>query len=208
MPITYDQAIRDIIKAGQRLDSRGLAPATSGNYSVRLGDGRIAITVSGKHKGRMAPDDIMTVDAAGAALEHKKPSAETLLHSSIYKLYPNVKAILHTHSVPSVALTKVKAANQNIALENYEMLKAFPGVETHETRIDIPVFENSQDIAALAREVEARLKNAPNVPGYLIKGHGLYVWGRDMEEAERVAEAMEYLLLCEVEMMKLKGAKA
>src|SRR6185437_16083673 len=97
---SLDEAIEAIIAAGRRLDGRGLAPATSGNYSVRLNDGRIAVTVSGRHKGRLSRDDVMLVDANGIALEGKKPSAETALHTVIYRLYPQANAVLHVHSVP------------------------------------------------------------------------------------------------------------
>src|SRR5579862_5043262 len=94
-----DEARRTLVAVGHRLDARGLAPATSGNYSVRLADGRIAITVSGAHKGRLLPEDVMLVDAEGTALDNKRPSAETGLHTSLYKLYAHINAMLHVHSV-------------------------------------------------------------------------------------------------------------
>jgi methylthioribulose-1-phosphate dehydratase len=211
MSITYEQAAREIIAAGQRLDARGLAPATAGNYSIRLGDGTIAITVSGRHKGRMNESDIMLIDAEAKPLVDKKPSAETLLHTHIYKRYPHANAVLHTHSIPGVALTRFLPRNEYLTLEGYELLKAFPGIDTHATRIDLPVFSNTQDMRALSVAVDAKLED--NTPAYLIRDHGIYVWGRDMEEAERVAEALEHLLHCEIEMMKLtmiknKGAVA
>jgi methylthioribulose-1-phosphate dehydratase len=201
----YRKATEEIIAAGQRLDARGLAPATSGNYSVRLNDGRIAITVSGRHKGRMVAEDIMLIDSAGKPLEDKKPSAETLLHVVLYKAYPQANAVLHTHSVAGVALTRFLPRSDKIVLEGYEMLKAFPGITTHETKISIPVFDNTQDMDFLAEQVKARLE--PGMPAYLIKDHGIYTWGKDMEEAERVSEALEHILLCEIEMLKLQGKK-
>lgn len=206
MPETYETAIQQIIETGKRLDTRGLAPATSGNYSQRLQDGTIAITVSGGHKGRLAMNDIMRIDANGKALESKKPSAETLLHVQIYKSFPDVNAVLHTHSVPGVALTRVRPRTDAIVLAGYELLKAFPGVITHETSITVPVFDNTQDMEALSHDVAPRLKK--DTYAYIIRDHGIYVWGRDMAEAERVAEAMEHLLACELEMLKLKGVAA
>lgn len=186
---------------------RGLAPATSGNYSMRLSDGRIAITVSGRHKGRMNDDDIMAVDKNGTPLESKKPSAETLLHVSLYKIYPDVHAILHTHSIPGVAITRFFRDDDTISLEGYELLKAFPGITTHDTRIDIPVFDNTQDMEILSREVESRLRQNPQTPAYIIRDHGIYTWGQDMAEAERVTEALEHLLACELETVKLRATK-
>jgi methylthioribulose-1-phosphate dehydratase len=204
--MTLEQAIRDIVTAGQRLDVRGLAPATAGNYSVRLNDKEIAITVSGHHKGRMDGNSIMRVDMNGKALENKRPSAETLLHTHIYKRYPHVNAVLHTHSVAGVALTRFLRHKNELILEGYELLKAFPGITTHETKISLPVFNNTQNIKALSAEADQKLQD--DTYGYLIRDHGIYVWGRDMEEAERVAEALEHLLQCEIEIIKLKGAVA
>ena len=68
---------RLLAEVGRRLDSRGWAPATAGNYSVRLADGSVAITTSGKHKGRLTADDFMRVDLDGNPLTPGKPSAET-----------------------------------------------------------------------------------------------------------------------------------
>ena len=191
-----------IIAAGRRLDARELAPATSGNYSVRLSDGRIAVTVSGRHKGRLGPDDVMVVSADGVALEDKKPSAETGLHTQLYRRYPHVNAILHVHTVPVVTLTRHLPRADEIVLRDYEMLKAFPGITTHQAAVAIPVFENSQDIPALSREVDRRLQNPP---AYLIRGHGAYGWGKSMDEAERVIEALEHLLSCEIEALRLRN---
>jgi len=209
MAMSLDEAVDAIVASGRRLDARGLAPATSGNYSVRLRDGRIAVTVSGRHKGRLSRDDVMLVDTDGVALEGKKPSAETALHTVIYRLYPLANAVLHVHSVPVVALTRHLAGAAELVLRGYEMLKAFPGITTHEVAVAIPIFENSQDVAALAREVaedtSERLRDGQaHAPAYLIRGHGVYGWGKDLEEAERVIEGLDHLLRCEIEGIRLR----
>ena len=209
IPPSLDAAVETIIAAGRRLDARELAPATSGNYSVRLSDGRIAVTVSGRHKGRLRPDDVMVVSADGVALEDKKPSAETGLHTQLYRRYPQVNAILHVHTVAVVTLTRHLPQASEIVLQDYEMLKAFPRITTHQTVVTIPVFENSQDIPALSREVDRRLQDEAGAPAYLIRGHGAYGWGKDMDEAERVIDALEHLLSCEIEALRLRnGAQA
>ena len=152
----------------------------------------------------------MLVDTDGVALEGKKPSAETALHTVIYRLYPQVNAVLHVHSIPVVALTRHLPGASEIVLQGYEMLKAFPGITTHDIAVEIPIFENSQDIVALAREVTEdtgqRLHSrATQAPAYLIRGHGAYGWGKDLEEAERVIEGLEHLLGCEIELRRLRA---
>jgi len=204
MPISLDEAVEAIVASGRRLDARGLAPATSGNYSVRVDERRIAVTVSGRHKGRLTRDDVMLVDETGSALENKKPSAETGLHTLIYELFPQVNAVLHVHSIPVVTLTRHLPAATEVVLRDYEMLKAFPGITTHETVVGIPIFANSQNIAALAQEVRGRLQTGAPPPAYLIRGHGAYGWGKGIEEAERVIEALEHLVSCEIEALRLR----
>ena len=205
---SLDQAVQAITAIGQRLDARGLAAATSGNYSARLVDGRIAITVSGRQKGRLSAKDVMLVDGQGTPLEDQRPSAETALHTLVYRLCPHVNGVLHVHSVASTTLSRHLGTAGEILLQGYEMLKAFPGVSTHETALRIPLFENSQDIPRLAESVARRLREQPGLPAYLIRGHGAYGWGRDLEEAERVIEALEHLLLCEIQALLLRGANA
>jgi len=198
--MNFDVAARQIVDVGHWLAGCGWAPAGAGNYSVRLGDGSIAITASGAHKGRIDTGDVMRIDPFGHALDGKTPSAETLLHTLIYRLRPSVGAILHTHSVAATVLSRRLAGNV-LRLQGYEVAKAFPGVDDHETVVVLPVLDNDQDMAVLSLRVEASL--APDTPCYLIRGHGLYGWGRDMEEASRVVEASEFLLDCELEHLKL-----
>ena len=208
-PIDFASAAAAIIAVGGRLDARGLAPATAGNYSIRLEDRSIAITVSGAHKGRLTPDEIMRVDPNGAALDGKKPSAETLLHCLVYAVDPNASAVLHTHSVPGTVLSRALAGERSIPLEGYELLKAFPGIDTHDIGIALPLVDNSQDMAALAAELRPRLlAQQPLLPAFYIIGHGLYAWGTSMDRAEHTVEASEFLLECAWEEMKLHGARS
>jgi methylthioribulose-1-phosphate dehydratase len=202
-----DSAVEAIVAIGKRLDGRGLAPATAGNYSMRLGDGSLAVTVSGSHKGRLGPADVMRVSMRGDALDGKRPSAETLLHCLIYETDPSAQAVLHTHSVAGVVLSRALVGLSAIMLEGYELLKIFPGIESHASRVAMPLVENTQDMAALAAELRPLLASqSPLLPAFYIRGHGLYAWGDSLDAAEHVVEACEYLLACELEALKLRGA--
>ena len=97
---------------------------------------------------------------------------------------------------------RLYAGAGHIRLEGYELLKAFHGNTTHDDSIDVPVFANTQDMPTLAAQVDALLDRKP-LWGYLIDGHGLYAWGRDMAEARRHLEAFEFLFHCELELRKL-----
>ena len=110
MSPTREHLARQIIDAGRFLYGRGWSPATSSNYSTRLGAEQALLTVSGKHKGQLGPDDVLATDLAGNSLEPgKKPSAETLLHTQLYAWRADIGAVLHTHSVNATVLSRVTA---------------------------------------------------------------------------------------------------
>ena len=60
------------------------------------------------------------------------------------------------------------------------------------------MFGNDQDIAALARQVDARMREPTAIPAYLSAGHGLYPWGKTGREARHRLEALEFMFECEL----------
>ncbi len=207
-PLPYDperlaRCADEIIVNVRELAERGWTPATSSNFSCRMDATNVAITVSGRDKGRLVAADIMVVDVDGNPVATtQKSSAETLLHTQLYKRFPEIGCVLHTHSLNQTVASRLYAAKGAMRLEGYELLKAFAGNTTHDTLLDLPVLPNTQDMPELAARVETLLDAGP-MWGYLIEGHGLYAWGRDMAEARRHLEAFEFLLACELEMRRL-----
>jgi methylthioribulose-1-phosphate dehydratase len=196
---------RAIADAGRKLGAQGLTPATSSNFSMRIDAAHIAITISGRDKGTLVPEDIMVIDMEGHAVGGAaKPSAETLLHTQIYARFPEAQAVLHTHSRTQTVASRLFANEGVIRLAGYELLKAIAGQTTHETLIDVPVFPNTQEMPELVSRVDAWIASGQPLYGYLIDGHGIYTWGRDMAEAERHVEAFEFLLGCELDLRRLK----
>jgi len=201
----YAIAAQSIVDAGRFLYDRGWSPATSSNYSARIDSDHIAITVSGRHKGQLAAGDVMVVDLNGNPVQSNcKSSAETLLHTVLYQVFPDAGAVLHTHSVKATVLSRLIPPGKSLELEGYELQKAFAGVTSHEGRLSIPVFDNTQDIPALAEQTGEWFRAHPEQPGYLIRGHGLYTWGATMADCLRHVEAFEFLFECELETMRVR----
>ena len=198
-------ATAELIAGTRELAALGWTPATSSNFSMRLDERTAAITVSGRDKGRLVPDDIMVVDLEGRAVgSDKRPSAETVLHTQLYARLPGVGCVLHTHSLAQTLASKLYAGAGHIRFEEYELIKAFRGQDTHEAVMDVPVLANNQHIPTLAAQVDVLL-DKKEFWGYLIEGHGLYAWGRDMAEARRHLEAFEFLLGCELDLRRLRS---
>lgn len=206
----YAQAIADLISVGQYFFARGWSLATSSNYSVVVNHQplRLLITASGKDKGRLTPEDFVVVDERGRPTPPDQPraSAETLLHVVAAKR-SGVGAVLHTHSVWATLLSDVFYEQGGIRIEGFEMLKGLAGIDSHQASIFLKIFDNTQDIAALAGEVERWLAAQQSQPcyGYLIRRHGLYTWGRNLDEARRHVEALEFLLECVGQRQRIAG---
>jgi len=186
-----------LAQLGREFHRRGWALGTSGNFSAVVSHDplRIAITASSLDKSRLVPENIIQVDSEGRPLEPeaRKPSAETLLHVAIVQGL-GAGAVLHTHSVWSTILSDYHLGRGGIFIEGYEMLKGLSGVVTHEHREWVPILENSQDMKALAAETTRLLEENQKVHGFLIRRHGMYTWGRDLDEASRHVEIFEFLL--------------
>jgi methylthioribulose-1-phosphate dehydratase len=184
--------------------ARGWLPATSGNFSVR-GGGQIFITPSGLDKGQLVPADLLEADLEGGVLAgHGKPSAETVLHTVIYRERTTARAILHVHSVWNTLLSGRFAHVDAVRIEGYELLKGLSGVSTHAHEECIPILENTQDYEALSNDLSLTMRQHPRAHGVLLSRHGLYTWGESVAEARRHMEALEFLF--EVEGRRLSGA--
>ncbi|MCB1614916.1 MAG: methylthioribulose 1-phosphate dehydratase [Pseudomonadales bacterium] len=203
-PDVFRSIAKKLAVSGRQIYARGWSPATSSNFSIRINADSCAITVSGKPKGELSEQDIMIVDLQGIPLTPQKPSAETLLHTQLYRREPEIGAVLHTHSLAATVLSRL-IKSREVVLSGYELLKAFDGIQTHDLTIKLPVFENTQDIAALASEVEQRMTKQGTGIAYLIRGHGLYTWGKTLSDCERHLEALEFLLQCELEKARVSG---
>jgi methylthioribulose-1-phosphate dehydratase len=195
-----------LVQTARWTSRMGWAPATSTNYSVRLpadaAPAYSAITSSGVDKSTIEVEHILSIDQHGTAIDADglHPSAETPLHLLLYRTM-GAGAVLHTHSLPAALLSYLARDEGRVLLSGWELLKGLRGINTHEVDISLPVFPNSQDMQALSALVERSLSGESSCYGFLLAGHGLYAWGKDIPEAKRHLEVFEYLLQCQREVM-------
>jgi methylthioribulose-1-phosphate dehydratase len=195
MDASRTELFERIADVGRRLERRGWAVGTSGNFSAVVSQKplRLAITASGLDKAALVPEDVVEVDEDARLVAGRgKPSAETHLHVAVVRAR-GAGAVLHTHSVWSTLLSDAHAAAGELPIAGYEMLKGLDGVVTHEHEERVPIVENAQDMPALARRVEELLRERPDAHAFLLRRHGLYTWGRDLAEAVRHVEILEFL---------------
>lgn len=192
--MSFAELAARLAETGRQCYARGWALGTSGNFStvVNRDPLRLAITTSGVDKGTLSAGQIVEIDEHGKVVAGSgRPSAEASIHLAIVRAR-GAGSVLHTHSIWSTILSDAATEN-GLALEGYEMLKGLDGIGTHEHREWLPILENTQDWAAAVPQVEAILTEYPQVHGFLIRRHGLYTWGRDLAEAKRQVESLEFL---------------
>jgi methylthioribulose-1-phosphate dehydratase len=192
----FQDLAESLAEIGRGFYQRGWVFGTSGNFSAVVSERplRLAITPTGLDKGALNPAQFLEIDEAARVVRGDGlPSAETGLHLAIVRTR-GAGAVLHTHSLWSTLLSDVFLPDGAVALEGFEMLKGLREVHTHEHREILPILENSQDINQLAEKVQALLNRDPAVHGFLLRRHGLYTWGRDLAEAKRHVEVLEFLL--------------
>lgn len=192
----FRQLAETLAEIGRSFCARGWALGTSGNFSAVVSREplRIAITSTGLDKSKLAAEHILEVDDSARVLRGKgRPSAETSIHLAIVRVI-GAGAVLHTHSVWSTILSGQHAAKGGVTIEGYEMLKGLDGVQTHEHREWLPIVDNSQDMVQLSQAVAAILAQQPGIHGILLREHGLYTWGAELEEAKRHVEILEFLM--------------
>jgi methylthioribulose-1-phosphate dehydratase len=198
-----EEAARGVLALAHHAGARGWVPATSGNFSVRIDADTCAVTASGGDKGALKTDGVIRAAIRGPA--HPRASAEAPLHYLMYRLSPAIGAVAHVHAQAAVLASLALAEDARVRIEGLELLKAISGIKTHETHLDVPIFDNEQDMEALAGRVEARLNAEGLGFGFLLAGHGLYAWGANTQETLRHLDAFDYLFTL---MLKLKGIPA
>lgn len=190
------RALSELREVKELFASRGWFPGTSGNLSIRVGDFQtddfqFAVTASGKDKTVHTPEDYLFVDQDGKPCEatRLKPSAETLIHCEIYKL-TGAGAIFHIHSVFNSVISEYFWDRKSVPVDGVELIKGF-NIWDEEAHIDIPIVSNFAHIPSIVPEITERI--VKNIPGILLRKHGIYAWGDNAFEAKRHLEAFEFI---------------
>lgn len=209
IPLEAKQAVyAQLSEIKANLAARGWFPATSGNLSMRVGpinEGKFtfAVTSSGRDKSVSTPEDFLLVDQNGkpAEVTRLKPSAETVIHSEIYRL-TGCGAIFHVHTVNNNLASEIYNERGSVPIDGVELIKAF-NIWEEEANIEIPILPNYADIPKIASLIESAI--VLRVPGILLRKHGIYAWGADAFEAKRHLEAFEFLFEYAVKLRLLRS---
>ncbi len=180
----------EAIEACRSLHAQGLLAAADGNVSVRMDDGRVAITPRGVAKASLRREDFAFLDLDGTILDGI-PSSERLMHLAVYRACPEARAIVHAHPVTAIAWSLANPGAEELPSD------ALPEVILAAGRIPlVPMATPGTE------EMGSNL--APFLPAHrlmILARHGGLAWGESVREAsggiERLEQVAKILLAAE-----------
>ena len=182
---------KKVCQANLDLVKHGLVIFTWGNVSaIDRETGLVVIKPSGVSYDNMKPEDMVVVDLEGNVVEgHYKPSSDTPTHVVLYKAFPNIGGVVHTHStfatawaqsgrdIPNIGTTHADYFHDDIpCTRDMKKAEVFGEYEKETGNVIVKRFEGL---------------NPVHTPGVLVKNHGPFSWGKDADEAVHNAVVME-----------------
>jgi len=192
----------ELLESIKFFNQKGWSPATSTNYSVRTDkQDEYIISRSGVDKSKFEINDLIIINSNAQILESFKgpgikSSAETEIHTHLYQTYHDVNCVLHTHSVLGTVLSLAYSKEGHLRFKGFEIQKGLDGNSTHELETILPIVPNSQNMSEILKSMDKYFTKNPLIHGFLIEGHGLYTWGKDIATAKRHIETYEFLFEC------------
>ena len=184
---------QQVLEANLLLPGYGLVTFTWGNVSgIDREKGLVVIKPSGVEYDGMTADDMAVVDLeSGKAVEGKKPSSDTATHLALYRAFPALGGIVHTHSRWATSFAQ---AGEGIPALGTTHADAFYG-EVPCTRKMTPAEiagEYELETGKVIIETFRKRKIDPQrVPAALVMSHGPFTWGADPHEAVHNAVVLE-----------------
>lgn len=182
-----------VYKANLDLVEYGLVIFTWGNVSmIDRARGIVAIKPSGVEYDLMTEDDMVIIDIEGNVIEgDNNPSSDTATHLVLYKEFPDIGAVVHTHSTWATTFAQAKRAIECFGTTHADYFYGEIPVTRNMTKKEI---ENDyeKNTGVVIAETFAD-KKALHIPGVLVANHGPFAWGEDAETAVHNAVVMEQL---------------
>ncbi|MEH6988031.1 methylthioribulose 1-phosphate dehydratase [Cytobacillus firmus] len=175
---------------------------TSGNLAIKVSSSplQFLVTASGKDKRKRTPEDFLLVDEFGRPVgeTHLKPSAETLLHTEIYRR-TKAGCSLHVHTIDNNVISEIYGDREAVTFKGQELIKAFDKWE-EDAVLRIPIIPNYAHIPALAKCFSSHVHEDSGA--ILIRNHGITVWGKTSFEAKKILEASEFLFRYQLKLLE------
>lgn len=181
----------EVFKANLDLVKHGLVIFTWGNVSaIDRQSGLVVIKPSGVSYEDMKADDMVVVNLDGKVIEGKlKPSSDTATHLVLYKAFPNIGGVVHTHSTYATAWAQAGRDIPNIGTTHADYFSDAIPCTRDMTQAEV---EAEYELETGNVIVDCfKGKNPDFIPGVLVKNHGPFSWGKNAHDAVHNAVVME-----------------
>ena len=181
----------EVFKANMNLVKHGLVIFTWGNVSgIDRENGLVAIKPSGVSYESMSADDMVVVDLDGKVVEGSlKPSSDTPTHIELYKAFPEIGGIAHTHSTYATAWAQAGRNIPNIGTTHADYFcDAIPCTRAMTEAEVADAYEKETGVVIVERFAQL---NPVHIPGVLVKNHGPFAWGKNPDDAVHNAVVLE-----------------
>jgi L-ribulose-5-phosphate 4-epimerase len=191
MSMMLEELKQAVFQANLELVKHGLVIFTWGNVSgIDREKGLVVIKPSGVSYDDMQPEDMVIVDLDGKIVEGKlKPSSDTATHLELYKAFPEIGGVVHTHSTYATAWAQAGKDIPNIGTTHADYFSAAIPCTRDMTEQEVNG-EYERETGKIIIE-RFQLLNPVHIPGVLVKNHGPFSWGKDAREAVHNAVVME-----------------
>lgn len=202
----------ELLSTVQHLNQKGWTPATTTTHSYRnFGNhqGTFTITASNVDKNQLNESHLICVDSKcrpTCDIAELEVPCDARLHMMMYE-NEKINAILHTHSVNGAVLSMLNKEKGEIEFSSYEALSALSGIAKNQEKAVIPVFEYQRETLVMCEKIRRFMASNQRTLAFLVVGHGLYSWGKSIEEARKQIEIFEFIFSCEVLYRQLHGAE-
>ncbi len=183
-----------VCEANLELVARGVVLYTWGNVSgIDHKSGRMVIKPSGIGYDNMTPDDMVVMDvASGKVLEGKwKPSSDTQTHLALYRAFPDIGGITHTHSVNAVAFAQAGMDIPALGTTHADYFYGPIPCTRELTQEEVEEAYEANTGKVIIETLKSRKSDPMALPGVVVKNHGLFSWGEDAASAVYHAVVME-----------------
>lgn len=190
-PQGFSELKKRVYEANMRLPKEGLVALTFGNASeIDREAGVFGIKPSGVPYEKLRPEDIVIVDLDGRVVEGDlRPSSDTPTHAELYRSFPNIGGIVHTHSSYATAFAQARKSIMPFGTTHADLFYGDIPCTRPLTKKEI---ENDYERHTGTIIVETfKSRDYISTPGVLVASHGPFSWGKDAKEAVDNAKTLE-----------------
>lgn len=180
------EALKETVcEANLELFRRGVVLYTWGNVSgIDRKRGLVVIKPSGVPYQGMQPSDMVVVDLEGRIVEGTlRPSSDTPTHLELYKAFPEIGGVVHTHSTHAVVFAQAGMDLPALGTTHADYFYGAVPVSRSLTRDEVQEAYEKNTGRVIVETVQETGREALDVPGVLVRNHGPFTWGKDPEEA-------------------------